>query len=106
MTRSGGGRTIRGRFRTFADRLAACCELETLKLIEREARALDVRHVREFLEQLPVEIETHRRRLADISSIASGLEAERVANAKVVADRLAASVGALTVLGCGAEGVA
>ena len=99
-------RTPVGQLRTFADRLAACYELETLKRIEREARALDVRHIREFLEQLPVEIEAHRRRLADTSPLARGLEAERVANAKAVADRLAAPAGALTVLGCGAEGVA
>ena len=99
-------RTPVGRLRTFAERLAACYELETLKRIEREARALDVRHVREFLEQLPVEIEAHRRRLADISPLTRGLEAERIANAKAVAERLAAPAGALTVLGCGAEGVA
>ena len=99
-------RTPVGQLWTFADRLAACYELETLKRIEREARALDVRHIREFLEQLPVEIEAHRRRLADISPLTRGLEAERVANAKAVAARLAAPAGALTVLGCGAEGVA
>ena len=99
-------RTPVGRLRTFADRLAACYEPETLKRIEREARALDVRHICEFLEQLPVEIEAHRRRLADISPLTRGLEAERVANAKAVAARLAAPAGALTVLGCGAEAVA
>ena len=99
-------RTSVGRLRTFADCLAACYELETLKRIEREARALDVRHVREFLEQLPVEIDAHRRRLADISPLTRGLEAERVANAKAVVTRLAAPARALTVLGCGAEGVA
>ena len=99
-------RTPVGQLRTFADRLAACYELETLRRIEREARTLDARHVREFLEHLPEEIADHRRRLADTSPLARGLEAERVANAKAVADRLASPAGALTVLGCGAEGVA
>ena len=92
--------------RAFADRLADCYGLETLERIEREARALDARHIREFLEQLPVEIEDHRRWLADISPLTRRLEAERVANAKAVAARLAAPAGTLTVLGCGAEGVA
>ena len=99
-------RTPVGQLRAFADRLAECYGLETLERIEREARALDARHIREFLEQLPVENEGHRRRLADISPLTHGLEAERVANAKAVAARLAAPAGALTVLGCGAEGVA
>ena len=95
-----------GQLRAIAGRLADNYEMATLERIEREARALDIRHIREFLEQLPVEIEDHRRRLADVSSLTRGLEAERVANAKAVAARLAAPAGALTVLGCGAEGVA
>ena len=99
-------RTPVGRLRAFADRLADCYGLETLKRIEREARALDARHIREFLEQLPVEIEDHRGRLADIAPLTRSLEAERVANTKAVAARLAAPAGVLTVLGCGAEGVA
>ena len=99
-------RTPVGQLRAFADRLDDCYGLETLDRIEREARALDARHIREFLEQLPVEIEVHRGRLADISSLTRGLEAERIANAKAVATRLAAPAGPLTVLGCGAEGVA
>ena len=99
-------RTPVGQLRAFADRLAECYGLEALERIEREARALDTRHIREFLEQLPVEIEDHRGRLADISPLTRGLEAERVANAKAVAARLAAPAGALEVLGCGAEGVA
>ena len=94
-------RTPVGRLRAFADRLADCYGLETLEHIEREARALDARHIREFLDQLPVEIEGHRGRLADISPLTRGLEAERVANAKAVAARLAAPAGALEVLGCG-----
>ena len=98
-------RTPVGQLRAFADRLAECYEVEALERIEREARALDAPHIREFLEQLPVEIEDHRGRLADISPLIRGLEAERVANAKAVAARLAAPPGALTVLGCGAEGV-
>ena len=99
-------RTPVGQLRAFADRVADCYGLETLERIEREAGALDARHIREFLEKLPVEIEDHRRRLADISSLTRGLEAERVANAKAVAARLATPSGALAVLGCGAEGVA
>ena len=99
-------RTPVGQLRAFAGRLADNYQTETLERIEREVRALDARHVREFLEQLPVEIEDHRGRLADISPLTRGLEAERVANAKAVAARLAAPAGPLAVLGCGAEGVA
>ena len=99
-------RTPVGQLRAFADRLAECYGLETLERIKREVRALDARHIREIVEQLPAEIEDHRRRLTDISPLARGLEAERVANAKAVAARLAAPAGALAVLGCGAEGVA
>ena len=99
-------RTPVGQFRAFADRLVECYGLETLERIEREARALDTRHIGEFLDQLPAEIEAHRGRLADISPLTRGLEAERVANAKAVAARLVAPAGALTVLGSGAEGVA
>ncbi len=102
----GAWRTPVGQLRAFADRLADCYGLQTLERIEREARALDARHIREFLEQLPMEIEDHRGRLAGISPLTRGLEAERAANAKAVAARLAAPSGALTVLGCGAEGVA
>ena len=99
-------RTPVGQLRAFAGRLADNYQTETLERIEHEVRALDARHVREFLEQLPVEIEDHRGRLADISPLTRGLEAERVANAKAVAARLAAPAGPLAVLGCGAEGVA
>ena len=94
------------RLRDFGERLAECYRLEFLGRIEHEARALDAGHVREFLEQLPVEIAGHRKRLADKSALMRGLEAERVANAKAVAARLATPAGPLTVLGCGAEGVA
>ena len=99
-------RTPVGQLRAFAGRLADNYQTETLERIKREVRALDARHIREFLEQLPVEIEDHRGRLADISPLTRGLEAERVANAKAVAARLAAPAGPLAVLGCGAEGVA
>ena len=94
-----------GRLQAFVERLADCYRLDILERIEHEARALDVRHVREFLEQLPVEIEGHRKRFADGSALMRGLEAERVANAKAAAIRLAAPAGPLTVLGSGAEGV-
>ena len=99
-------RTPVGQLRAFAGHLADCYELETLEHVEQEAKALDARHVRKFLEQLPEEIEAHRRRLSDVSPLERGLEAERVANAKAVATRLTAPAGPLTVLGCGAEGVA
>ena len=94
------------RLRAFGERLADCYRLEILERIEHNARALDDGHVREFLEQLPVEIEDHRRRLADSSALLHGLDAERIANAKAVGNRLAAPAGPLTVLGWGAEGVA
>ena len=92
--------------RTFSVRLVDCYKMETLHRIEREAKGLDARRIREFLEQLPVEIESHRRRLSDSSDLVRNLEDERIANAKAVAVRLAAPSGPLAVLGCGAEGVA
>ena len=91
--------------RTFSDQLADCYDMETLYRIERETKALDARHICEFLKQLPVEIESHRNRLANRSALALSLEKERDANAKAVAVRLAAPTGPLTVLGQGAEGV-
>ena len=94
------------RLRAFAGRLAECHGLSTLERIEREARALDDRHIREFLVQLPSEIADHQRRLSDVSPLRCRLEGERVDNAKAVAARLAAPAGPLVVLGCGAEGVA
>ena len=90
----------------FAGRFAECHGLSTLERIEREARALDDRHIREFLVQLPSEIADHQRRLSDVSPLRCRLEGERVDNAKAVAARLAAPAGPLVVLGCGAEGVA
>ena len=99
-------RTVAGKIRAFSDRLDDYYRMATLHRIEREARALGAGHIREFLDQLPVEIEDHRRRLSDLSSLARGLEAERIANAQAVAVRLAAPAGPLTLLGCGTEGVA
>ena len=91
--------------RTFSDQLADCYDMETLFRIERDTKALDARRICEFLKQLPVEIESHRNRLADRSALALSLEKERDTNAKAIAKRLAAPLGPLTVLGRGAEGV-
>ena len=99
-------RTAAGQLRAFSERLADCYDMEILDRIEREAGALDTGQLRRFLVQLPVEIEAHRRRLSESSSLARGLQAERIANAMGVAARLAAPAGPLTVLGYGAEGVA
>ena len=99
-------RTAVGQLRALADRLTDCYRMETLERIERGSRALDERHLRDFLEQLPMEIEEHRGRLSDISPLMLSLEAERVANANTIAARLTRPAGPLTVLGCGAEGVA
>ena len=94
-----------GRLRAFADGLSGRYGLETLVHIERDARALDGDAVRTFLEGLPAQIAAHHRRI-EVLSAAPPLEDERIANAKAVATKLAAPAGLLSVLGCGAEGVA
>lgn len=92
--------------RKFSDRLADFYKLETLHRIEHGTEELDVRRIAEFLEHLPIEIESHRRRLSDISALVHSLEGDRIANAKAIASRLAVPIGVLKVLGCGMEGVA
>ena len=99
-------RDARARLRTFCDRLDRFYTMEVLNRIEREAEALQGPQIREFLDQLPKEIEAHRNRLSKSPALERGIEDERVANAKAVAVRLAAPIGPLTVLGCGMEGVA
>ena len=94
------------RLRTFCDRLDRSYTMEVLNRIEREAKALHDPRIREFLDQLPKEIEAHRNRLSKSPALARGIEEERIANARTVALRLAAPAGPLTVLGCGMEGVA
>ena len=94
------------RLRKFCDRLDRYYTMEVLNRIEREAKALQEPRIREFLDQLPKEIEAHRNRLSKFPALARGIEDERIANAKAVAVRLAAPAGPLTVLGCGMEGVA
>ena len=92
--------------RAFSGRLAGGYAMETLRRIERGARALDGREVRRFLEELPAEIEDHRNRLADLLPLQRSLLDERVANAEAAARRLAAPAGPLAPLGSGMEGVA
>ena len=104
-------RDARTRFRTFCDRLGCSYTMKVLSYIEREAKALQDPQIREFLDQLPKEIEDHRNRLSKFPALGRGLKAgclgdERIANAKAVAVRLAAPDGPLAVLGCGMEGVA
>ena len=99
-------RNARARLRTFCDCLDRFYTMEVLSSIECEARALEAPQIREFLDQLPKEIEAHRSRLSKSPALARGIEDERIANAKAVAVRLAAPAGPLTVLGCGMEGVA
>ena len=101
----------RTRLREFCDRLDRSCTMKILSCIEREAKALQDPQIREFLDQLPKEIEDHRNRLSKFPALGRGLKAgclgdERIANAKAVAVRLAAPAGPLAVLGCGMEGVA
>ena len=104
-------RDARTRLRTFCDRLGCSYTMKVLSCIEREAKALQDPQIREFLDQLPKEIEDHRKRLSKFPALGRGLKAgclgdERIANAKAVAVRLAAPAGPLAVLGCGMEGVA
>ncbi len=104
-------RDARTRLRTFCDRLGCSYTMKVLSRIEREAKALQDPQIREFLDQLPKEIEDHRKRLSKFPALGRGLKAgclgdERIANAKAVAVRLAAPAGPLAVLGCGMEGVA
>ena len=99
-------RDARARLRTFCDRLDRFYTMEVLNRIEREAETLQGPQIREFLDQLPKEIEAHRNRLSKSPALERGIEDERVANAKAVAVRLAAPAGPLMLLGCGMEGVA
>ena len=99
-------RSALNRLRAFSDHLADIYTIETLHRIEREVGALNNRHIREFLEYLPSEIENHRNRLEESSELLHGLTDERVANAKAVAMKLAAPARPLVLLGCGMEGVA
>ena len=94
------------RLRTFCDRLDRYYTMEVLNRIERESKALQDPQIREFLDQLPKEIEKHRNRLSKFPALARGIEDERIANARAIAVRLAAPAGPLTVLGSGMEGVA
>ena len=99
-------RSALDRLRAFSQRLADVYTMDTLHRVEREAGALTDCQVREFVEQLPTEVEDHRIRLEDSAALLPGLTDERVANARAVAAKLAAPGGPLALLGCGAEGVA
>ena len=99
-------RSALDRLRAFSERLAEVYTMETLDRVEREARALTDRQIREFVEQLPTEVEDHRIRFQDSAALLRGLKNERVTNARAVAAELAAPGGPLALLGCGAEGVA
>ena len=94
------------RLRSFCDRLRRFYTMEALNRIECGAKTLRSPQVREFLVQLPKEIEAHRNRLAKFPALARKMEDERIANAKAVAARMANPGGPLKVLGCGMEGVA
>ncbi len=94
------------RLRAFSGHLADVYTMETLHRIEREAGALTDRQVREFPGQLPSGITEHRKRLREPAALLCGLTDERVANARVVAGKLAAPAAPLALLGCGMEGVA
>ena len=98
-------RTPVEQLRSFIENLNIRYDLETLERIECEAGALNIHHIREFLEQVPLAVESHQRRFDDTSSLTHELEGERIANAKTVAKRIASPAGKLTVLGLGAEGV-
>ncbi len=99
-------RTAARQLRTFSESLADFYKMETLNRIKREAEELDARRIGKFLDHLPIEIESHRRRLSDFSALVHSLEGERIANAKTIAMRLAVPTSVLKVLGCGIEGVA
>lgn len=96
------------RLQRFSERLGACYRTETLARIQRESRSLDDTGVADFLHDLPAHVERHQSRLSESNrlALATGLENERVANAKVAARRLASPSGSLTLLGSGKEGVA
>lgn len=100
-------RTAVKQLQMFSDHLSSCYEMEILNRIEREARAMNIHQSREFLRQLPLEIEQHQSRLSQYETLAGrGLEDERRANANVIAAQLAVPNGSLKVLGSGKEGVA
>ena len=99
-------RSARAHLRAFGDSLDNAYKPDVLNRIEQEARILDDRRIRTFLEQLPNEIEEHRERISKYPELVRSLENERVENAKTVATRAAFPEGSLKVLGCGKEGVA
>ncbi|MDE0174258.1 MAG: glycosyltransferase [Defluviicoccus sp.] len=99
-------RSALDRLRAFSERLAEVYTMETLHRVEREAGALTDRQIREYLDELPSEVENHRIRLEDSAALLRGLADERVANARAIARDLTAPGGPLALLGCGAEGVA
>lgn len=96
------------RLRVFSERLGASYRMGTLACIERECRSLDDTGIADFLHGLPAHIERHQSRLSESNrlTLATGLEEERVANAKAAVRRLASPRGPLTCLGSGKEGVA
>ena len=67
-------RDARTRLRTFCDRLDRTCTMKVLSCIEREAKALQDPQIREFLDQLPKEIEDHRNRLSKFPALGTGPE--------------------------------
>lgn len=98
--------SARDRLRTFCDRLDESYASNVLAEIEQAVGEIEDSEIKSFLARLPVEIESHRARLSDVSDITHGFKQERVANAKAVVNRLATPRAPLTSLGCGSEGVA
>ena len=95
----------RDRLRAFCARLESAYAGDVLADIEQAVCAIQDSEIKTFLTELPAELDNHRARLADVSGMTGGFEAERIANAKAVARRLAKPAGALAALGCGGEGV-
>ena len=99
-------RDARDQLRAFCDQLDLSYAGNVLRRIETEVAEIEDAELRTFLAQLPAEVEHHRVRLADIAALTRGFERERIANAEIVANRLAEPAGPLCILGCGSEGVA
>ena len=88
----------------FTDRLGRY-RPDILKAVEYGARALAAPQVRDFLRQLPRDVDEHRARLAHHRRLAIKPDPERVANARATVLELAGPAGRLDHLGSGSEGV-
>lgn len=79
--------------------------IKVLKQIELQVGRLDGEQVRSFHDQLPENLDQHQVRLTKSKCIEEQLDAQRIANARVIAAASAKYGARLTILGQGSEAV-